>query len=118
MICLYLAMCVLRELIHSFVSVKEGSANWVDRILQFHYFCRILHHEDDAVTLRVLELQFIFFLWSILGPSVPSQYNINMYTHQVHHLSDQYMLKHENYKKKSLNFYGISMKMKKQITYK
>ena len=78
---------------------KEGSANWVDRILQFHYFCRILHREDDAVTLRVLELQLIFFLWSILGPSVPSQYNISMYTHQAHHLSDRYMLKHENYKK-------------------
>ena len=76
---------------------------------------RILHHEDDAVTLRVLELQLIFFLWDILGPSVVSEYNISMYKHQAHHLSDQYMLKHENYKKKR-KIYG--MKMKKYITYK
>ena len=73
--------------------LKEGSANWVDRILQFHYFCRILHHEDDVVTLRVLELQLIVFLWNILGPSVASQYNISMYTHQAHHLSNSYLLK-------------------------
>ena len=70
---------------------KEGSANWVDRILHFPYFCRILHHEHDGVTLRVLELQLSFLLWIILGPSVVSEYNISMYTHQAHHLSDQYM---------------------------
>ena len=83
----------------NFLSFKEGSANWVDRIPHFPHFWGILHHEDEAVTLRVLELQLIFFLWSILGPSVPSQYNTSMYTHQAHHLSDRYMLKHENYKK-------------------
>ena len=86
------------------LSFKEGSANWVDRIPHFPHFWGILHHEDDALTLRVLELQLIVFLSKILGPSVPSQYNISMYTHQAHHLSDPYMLKHENYKKKSLNF--------------
>ena len=77
---------------------------------QISLLLRILHYEDDAVTLRVLELQLIVFLWNILGPSVPSQYNISMYTHQAHHLSDRYMLKHENYKKNRQIF---SMKMKK-----
>ena len=85
--------------VSGFSELKEGSANWVDRICQSTYFWQILHDENDAVTLRVLELQLIFFLWKILRPSVPSQCNTSMCTHQAHHLSDQYMLKHENYKK-------------------
>ena len=83
--------------------------------VQFSLLLHFLHHEDDAVTLRVLELQLIFFLWSILGPSVPSRYNISMYTHQAHHLSNTFLLKDENYKK-NRKIYG--MKLKKWITYR
>ena len=74
---------------------------------------QFLHDENDAVTLRVLELQLIFFLWKILRPSLPSQCNTIVCTHQAHHLSNHYLLNTENYQKKR-KFY--SMKMRKRFT--
>ena len=94
-----LASIVPRVIFSNTGRVKEGSANWVDRICQFTYFWQILYDEDEVVTLRVFELQLRFFLWNIWGHQVPPTCNISMYTHQAHHLSNWYFLKHENYKK-------------------
>ena len=39
------------------------------------------------------------FLWNVWEPWRVSEYNISMYTHQAHHLSNCCLLKYENYKK-------------------
>ena len=70
---------------------------------------------NEVVTPRVLELQRSFFLWDIWGPQVLFTQDISMYTHQAHHLSNNFLLKEENYKKKR-KIYGTNLK--KYIRYK
>ena len=93
--------------------LKEGILNRVDRIRTFGPKVRILQHQKRGVTPRVLEIELIPWLGYLLGPSVVSQYNISMCTHQARHLSNHYLLNVENYQE---NHRIYTTNMRKQYT--